>query len=144
MDEPNSHNAVCATQEVNLRIAQTKHKSLINRRRILVAAIFILAALWGIRCAFIIDRRIDLLLSVAMSICTTWFCITDSHIRGRPLLHSYYWLIFITWSISVPIYLAFSRDFKKIWRIALYIFAWVATVFITCLATYLLVYGQTW
>lgn len=83
-----------------------------------------LSALWGVRHAFVIDRRIDLLFSVAMAICATLFCIADSRVRGKPLLHSYYWLIVITWPVAVPLYLVFSRDFKRIWRIALYILAW--------------------
>jgi hypothetical protein len=46
----------------------------------------------------------------------TYWCIVDSQIRGFPLLHSFYWIIFFLWPVAIPVYLIWSR---KLWGLAL-------------------------
>ena len=49
------------------------------------------------------------------------FCVVDSRFRGEPLLVSFYWIIFFTWPVSVPIYLLWSRGIKGIVWVVLYV-----------------------
>ncbi len=143
MIEPSSHNTAGLTRLAHLTAVQKREKSLVLRRRLLVALFYVLAALWGVRLAFVVDRRIDLLFSVAMAICATLFCIADARVQGKPLLHSYYWLIVITWPVAVPLYLVFTREFRRIWRIALYILAWFVVQFLSYSIVYLIVSAPT-
>ena len=54
----------------------------------------------------------DLLLSLFTALVVTLLCITDSKVRGKPMVQAAQWIMFFTWPIAVPIYLVWSRGAK--------------------------------
>ena len=75
--------------------------------------IYTLCFFVGTRSVFGGYPRLQLFLSLCMAVLATQFCIADSHIRQRPLATGLHWLIFLTWPISVPVYLFRTRGIKR-------------------------------
>ena len=64
---------------------------------------------------------------VIISILMVKFCVVDSRMRNKAVLHSFRWVIFFTWPISVPIYLIWSRGMKGIGTTILYVLSFILT-----------------
>lgn len=86
-----------------------------RRRRFVILFIFFLVALYSVRRA-IFDNLLpaDLAVGLALQVSLTTFCIVDSRCRGKPLLHSFCWIIFFTWPFSVPVYWVWTRGLKGV------------------------------
>ena len=103
---------------------------LIGRRRIVVTIIYVLSVLGGIDYFNRTNPLTGILASLITSTFMTQFCIIDSRIRGNPLPWSIPWLIFMSWPISVPVYLFYSRGFRGIYKPILYILAYPAASYL--------------
>ena len=53
-----------------------------------------------------------LLLVWAMDVLTIFICARDAQNRGRVLLHSYRWIMFFTWPLSIWVYYGWCRGLK--------------------------------
>jgi hypothetical protein len=117
----------------------TALKKLKRPRNLVLACIYFLFALSGIRGALFADPQpADLLVSLAISAAMVKFCSVDSKCRGKPLLNSFYWIIFFTWPVSVPLYWFWTRGIRGIvWAVLFVIslavvsftFFWVTVYF---------------
>lgn len=97
----------------------TDHRT--RLRRLMVVCIYVLAAVWGLFSALRPDDgRLHLLLSAAIACAMTGWCVVDSRIRRRPVIRTFYFLIFITWPLAVPIYLIWSRKLRGLIRICIH------------------------
>ena len=103
---------------------------LIGHRRIVVAIIYVLSVLSGIDYFIGANPRTGILASLITSIFMVRFCIIDSRIRGAPLPWSIPWLIFMSWPISVPVYLFYSRGLRRIHKPILFILAYLAASYL--------------
>ena len=54
----------------------------------------------------------EILYSFALALVLTQVCIVDRRIVGKPLLISSYWLVFILYSIAVPICIVRARGLR--------------------------------
>ena len=114
-------------------------------KKVVVVFIYLLIALWGVRRALLQEMRpIDLIICVTISFLMVQFCVIDSRIRGKPVLHSFRWMIFFTWPISVPIYLLWSRGVKGIGPTVLYVLSIILTQVLAFHVTGYLIYGEGW
>jgi hypothetical protein len=50
--------------------------------------------------------------SVILAALSTGWCVVDARQRGRPLLSVVQMIMFITWFVSVPMYLIVSRGWR--------------------------------
>jgi predicted neutral ceramidase superfamily lipid hydrolase len=90
-------------------------------RSLVTVCIYFLFALWGLRRAFFADLQpADFIISLVLSAAMVKYCVLDSRWRGKPLMHSYHWIIFFTWPISVPIYLYRTRGIAGIGLVILH------------------------
>ncbi len=82
-------------------------------RLFLVACLYVLAILWGL-CAALpsAGNGLHLLLSATIGCVMTGWCVVDSQIRRRPVLRTFYFLIFCFWLLGVPCYLIWSRKWR--------------------------------
>lgn len=72
-----------------------------------------LAFLLGLRNVLAEEQHpTNLLLVWAMDILTIMICAQDAKQRGRVLLHSYRWIMFFTWPISILVYYVLCRGLK--------------------------------
>ena len=84
-------------------------------RSLVILFIYFLIALHAVRRAIFGSLRpADIAVGVALQVFLTTFCIVDSKCRGKPLLHSFYWIIFFTCPFSVAIYWVWTRGLKGI------------------------------
>jgi hypothetical protein len=92
---------------------QTKQSvSVLTIRRMLIILCG-LAFFLGVRYSLTVERHpADLLLVWAMDILTIFICAQDARQRGRILLHSYRWIMFFTWPISILVYYILCRGLK--------------------------------
>jgi hypothetical protein len=89
-------------------------------------------------------RLPDIAVSLAMSVVMVQFCIVDSRCRGKPLLHSFYWIIFFSWPLSVPVYWLWTRGIRGIIWAALFAISLEAVYIAVLVATGYLVWGALW
>lgn len=90
-------------------------RGLKKRRSLVILFIYFLVVLSAVRRAFFRELRPpDIAVTVAFQVVMTMFCIIDSRCRNKPLLHSFYWIIFFSWPVTVPIFWIWTRGFKGI------------------------------
>ena len=93
----------------------TTTRELKRFRSIVVLMIYFLVGLHAVRRAIFESLRPpDIAVGVALQVFLTTFCIVDSKCRGKPMLHSFYWIIFFTCPFSVAIYWVWTRGLKGI------------------------------
>jgi hypothetical protein len=114
-------------------------------RRVLGVSVYILVAASSLFHVFHPERdRLDLVLGLAFSVTMTYWCIVDSRIAERPVLRSFYWLIFFLWPIAVPIYLVWSRKLRGLGFVLLHFTGLcVVNIVVYNLAGYL-AFGNAW
>ena len=82
-------------------------------RNITVVAVYLIMIPVGSRAVIYAQpNRVDYVISLIIGILVTQFCILDAKILGKNLARSFYWLIFFTWPLAVPLYLMWSRGWK--------------------------------
>lgn len=114
-------------------------------RSLVIICIYLLFGLHAVRRAMFEDMRpADIAVTLALQIILTTFCIVDSKCRGKPLLHSFYWIIFISWPVSVPIYWVWTRGLKGIVSGVLFVISLVVVSVVVFIATGFLAGGETW
>jgi hypothetical protein len=89
-------------------------------------------------------RPADIAVTLALQIILTTFCIVDSKCRGKPLLHSFYWIIFFSWPVSVPIYWVWTRGLKGIVTGMLFVISLVVVNLVAFVVTGFLAGGASW
>ncbi len=114
-------------------------------RSLLGASLYILAALWGVYLiSFPGNGPLYLLFVVMFSVTMTYWCIVDGRNAGRPILHSFYWLIFFLWPIPVPIYLVWARRLKGLGFAMLHAIGVYGACFVAYNVAGYLAYGNIW
>jgi hypothetical protein len=84
-----------------------------RQRKLLGISLYGLAALWGFNLIlFPGNGAAYWLFGVGFSATMSCWCIADGRVAGRPILRSFYWLIYFLWPIAVPIYLIWARGLK--------------------------------
>lgn len=104
--------------------------SLTKRRRAIVRALLALTFAWGLRGSFQQQGYEVLFFSVGLSVLATQFCMIDSKLVGKPLPWSMQWLVYFTWPLFVPIYLVWTRGWRKLHVVVLYIGVYLAAYYI--------------
>lgn len=89
-------------------------------------------------------QRIDIVISFALSAAMVKLCAADARCRGVPLLVSFYWIIFFTWPISVPVYFLWSRGIKGIVTVVLHVISLVAMCIIVIIVIVYLASPESW
>lgn len=89
-------------------------------------------------------QPVDVAISLALSAAMVKFCILDSKYRGDLLLNSFYWIIFFTWPVSVPIYLLWTRGIRGIGWVVLNIILLVVISSVAFGVTGYLIWGESW
>lgn len=84
----------------------------IRLRRLILVGIYLLAAAWGLVVLQHRDTATSLLFTALLASAMVGWCVVDSQILGRPLLHSLYLPMFMSWLLSVPLYLVWSRRLR--------------------------------
>jgi hypothetical protein len=115
-----------------------KTPPMVARRRTIMILIYALCFFMGARAVFGEDSLVELLTALCMGLLATQFCITDSHIRQRPLASGLHWIIFFTWPISAPVYLFRTRGIKHLHWAVLGIAGGIAALMLGCFAIILL------
>ncbi|NOR66858.1 MAG: hypothetical protein GQ528_05840 [Woeseiaceae bacterium] len=114
-------------------------------RSLVVVCIYLLFGLHAVRRAMFENMRpADIAVILAFQVIMTTFCIVDSKCRGKPLLHSFYWIIFFSWPLSVPIYWVWTRGLKGIVSGVLFLISLVVVSAVAIAVTDLLVGGESW
>lgn len=113
----------------------------ITQRRVLATTAYLLAFLYGLYAAFEQRPHVDLLFAVTFAFVMAYLCIVDARLRSTPLAHSYHWLIFFTWPLAVPVYLAWSRKWKRMHWVAIMIGAFLGAIMLGGTVGVLLVDG---
>jgi hypothetical protein len=114
-------------------------------RNLIIACIYLLFGLHAARRAMFEDLRpADLAVGLAFQVIITTFCIVDSKCRGKPLLHSFYWIIFFSWPLSVPIYWVWTRSLKGIVLGVFFVISLVVVSVLAFFATGFLTGGEPW
>jgi hypothetical protein len=87
-----------------------------------VLAYFIVMMMGIANGAFIsgMPQEREILYSFAFALVLTQVCIVDSKIVGKPLLISNYWLVFILYSIAVPICIVRARGLRGLAYVAVH------------------------
>ena len=114
-------------------------------RSLVIICIYLLFGLHAVRRAMFEDMRpADIAVTLALQIILTTFCIVDSKCRGKPLLHSFYWIIFFSWPVSVPIYWVWTRGLKGIVTGMLFVISLVVMYVVAFVATGFLAGAEPW
>ena len=114
-------------------------------RHVLGFSLYCLAVVWSlIEVRYPISGVPYLLFAAAFAVTMTYWCIVDSRVAGRPILHSFYWLIFLLWPIAVPIYLIWARGLRGLGFALLHAIGLLGVSFIAYQVTGYLIYGNLW
>lgn len=108
-------------------------------RLALVVCIYALTAASGLRPLVHSLPGALLLPLISLLLCSalTGWCVIDSRIARKPILHSLYFIIFCTCPVAVPIYLIKSRGLRGLGLALLNAFGLFATsCFVTIAASY--------
>lgn len=82
------------------------------RNRLVVSLYLLVMALGVCQALWPHHALLCLGLGLACASTATLACVVDAQIRGRPILTSLHFLIFITWTLAAPIYLVWSRGWR--------------------------------
>ena len=114
-------------------------------RRVLGLSLYALAAAWGLFPVVHPEHGVLYLLLIAgFSSTITYWCIVDARVIGRPILFSFYWLIFFFWPIAVPIYLIWARRLRGLGFALLHYAGLCGVCLIVFNAAGYLTYGNAW
>ena len=114
-------------------------------RLLVILFIYFLVTLYAVRRAMFESLRpADIAVGVAFQVFMTTFCIVDSRCRGKPLLHSFYWIIFFTWPFSVPTYWLWTRGLKGIVSGALLALSFIIVSVVAFVVTGYLIGREPW
>jgi hypothetical protein len=90
---------------------------LTTRRRTIAIALFAISAVSGFDSAVSANALVQFIANVAIAVFATMYCVLDADLRGKPLPWSTHWLVYSTSTLSVPVYLLWSRG--RSWYLAL-------------------------
>jgi hypothetical protein len=120
-------------------------EALAKRRKVAIGiAILALFGIYSVR-QELLGRLLpaDVLIGIAVQALMVMFCVADSHIVQKNLLHVFRWIIFFTWPVSVPIYFFWARGSKGLLRVGMYLLLIIAVNVMAFYGAYLLkVYKQ--
>ena len=80
-----------------------------DHRRLIVVALYFLAAFWGFVQVLSTNALVYVLCSLLFATLATSWCVHDAWRRDRPMLPIVQVVIFFTWPVAVPIFLILSR-----------------------------------
>ena len=84
-----------------------------TRTTILLVCMALLLALAGVRAALCDVAAVDILLRLIVACGMATACVADSRRMGRPMPGVTAFAILFTWPVAVPIYLVWSRGWKR-------------------------------
>lgn len=80
---------------------------------ITLTCLVLLLALASARTAIVAAGPIDLLLNVVINCGVAWVCMFDARVLGKPLPALIPLVLFLTWPLSIPVYLIWSRGWRR-------------------------------
>lgn len=92
--------------------AAMRQRRLAALRRLAGVGLYVVTLEQGVLQALRPEGYMALVYLLAMACLATYWCVLDSQTRQRPILHSFYWLIFAVWPLGAAIYLVWSRGWK--------------------------------
>jgi hypothetical protein len=88
----------------------------LSRRRVrahMLILVFVVSALWGLHHALTWQHGgIEILLTLLSASIITHCCIADSKVVGKPILLSFQWIMCLSWVVSAPAYLVWTRRLR--------------------------------
>jgi hypothetical protein len=95
---------------------ENKLKLLLQKKKLIILCIYIMSVAFGIDVVLVESEPTikDFFLGVLFATLLTFYCLYDSQLRKKTLPYFSRWLIFLTWPLSVPIYIFWSQGKKKI------------------------------
>ncbi|WP_406694836.1 hypothetical protein V5E97_27715 [Singulisphaera sp. Ch08] len=115
------------------------------RRRIrahMLVLLFAVSVLGGLHNALTWESEgIKLALTFLTASVVTQCCIADSKVIGKPILLSFQWLMFLSWAISAPMYLVWTRRFRGLGLAIGYVLLYLIVQYLTFIAMASLVHG---
>lgn len=92
--------------------------SSVNKKwKLIVISIYSMCVFFGVDTVLVESTKAtnkDFFLILIFFILVTLFCVVDAKLKNKSLPYFSKWLIFLTWPISVPIYIFWSRGKDKI------------------------------
>lgn len=126
----------------------TMDRPSVARKRLrgtMLLCLYVAAAMWGaMQASRAPHGLVHLLLAAMMASAATGWCVVDSRLRGRPIVQSIHWIMFVTWPLSLPIYLVYSR---RLWGLGVAILHGIGLIIICAIAFHLVGYalwGNLW
>lgn len=111
-------------------------------RKFLIVYLYLICVIYsiGLGISYELESK-EFFYTLAFSLVLTQICVVDGKIVGKPLPTSTHWLIFMLYSIAVPICIVRAHGVKGLGIIAIHYIGivLVSTAFFS--VTYLLLYG---
>jgi hypothetical protein len=119
---------------------ETSPRPASDYRSLLVIAFYLSAALIGLTSALSQNALVEYLGTFLMACTSAEWCLIDSSRRGKPMTWSVQFLVFVFWSIAVPIYLIATRG----WRGAGWLVLNSIGMYVTMIVAYYLTFHLLW
>lgn len=113
----------------------------VDRRGLIIATVYGLAAFGGVVETISSNSLVRWLLGLLFAWAVTSWCVSDARQRGRPLISVLQMIMFLTWIVSVPIYLISTRGWRGVAYTVMHTIGLYAITMFFVLATYYLVYS---
>lgn len=115
------------------------------RQWVLLALLYLTAALWGARCAYAeMPSLLDVFLPMLAALVLVYWCVLDACRRGAPMPRSTWFWFFVAWPLTVPGYLWWSRRWAGLGWIAAHCCGLFAVCCLTLLLSVVVIYGALW
>ncbi len=112
-------------------------------RNFVVAAIYLFSSLLSFRKNLFNESfGADFCFSIILGLAMVEFCVADSRLKDKPINYNLRFIMFLTWPISVPVYILRSQGIKGIWDIIFY-FAFLMLMGSLGLLLRFLLFGQS-
>jgi hypothetical protein len=121
--------------------AATEMSTISDYRWWIVVAFYVSAALVGVTSALSQNALVAYLGTLLMACTAAEWCLIDSSYRGKPMTWSVQFLVFVFWSLAVPLYLIVTRGWRGVGWLLLHVAGMYAIVFSTYYLTSRLFWG---
>jgi hypothetical protein len=92
-------------------------------RAAMIACALVAVTISGWRARLGLEGLVDLLLPLLMGACFALACQADGRLHGKPVRYSVQWLMVIFWPIAAPAYVMWTRRWRGLVIIAIFLAA---------------------
>lgn len=112
-------------------------------RLFLIVLVYLVVAIHSVSLGFSSEiTREDWLYSIIIAFVLTQICVVDSRISGKALPPNSYWLVLITYPVTVPVLIIRNHGLKGLGILVIHLLGLALTWFVTFLITDIIVYGS--